>query len=62
MNRGVIKGKRAPFHCGLNQVWRFEYEDIVRCIRKRPWLVHIEWIEQSYFRTVAQKAYQSNPW
>lgn len=62
MSRGFIKGKRAPFSYGLNQVWRFEYEDIIRCIRKRPWLVQIERMERSYFRTIAQEEYQSNPW
>lgn len=62
MSRGFIKGKRAPFSYGLNRVWRFEYEDIVRCIRKRPWLVQIKRMEQSYFRTIALQEYQSNPW
>jgi len=62
MNRGFIKGKRAPFSYGLNRVWRFEYEDIIECIQKRPWLVQIERMEQSYFRTVAREEYQSNPW
>jgi len=62
MNRGFIKGTRAPFSYGLNRVWSFEYEAIIECIRKRPWLAHIKRMEQSYFRTVALEEYQSNPW
>lgn len=36
MERGFIKGKRAPFAYGKTLCWSFEYDDIVACLKERP--------------------------
>jgi hypothetical protein len=62
MNKGYIKGKRAPFGYGATLCWRFEYEDIIQCIKTRPWLCNLEKMEQSYFLTVVLQEYERDPW
>ena len=62
MNRGFIEGKRAPFCYGRNRVWNFQYEDIIQCIEKRPWLANLDRMEESYFRSIVLGEYRSNPW
>lgn len=62
MERGFIKGGKAPFCYGRNLVNRFEYEDIIKCLRKRPWLVEPGSMPQSYFRTLVRQAWDSDPW
>ena len=59
---GYIKGKRAPFSYGNHTVWFFDYEDIIECLRKRPWLVDLKKMETCYFRSIVQEAYDKNPW
>jgi len=62
MNRGFIKGERAPFCYGRNLVWNFQYEDIIQCIEKRPWLANLDRMEESYFRSIVLEERRSNPW
>ena len=62
MDRGFIKGKRAPFFYGNNRVWDFQEEDIIECIERRPWLAVLDRMEESYFRSIARREWQTNPW
>lgn len=62
MERGYIKGKRAPFSYGKTPCWSFEYEDIIACLQERPWLVDPKRMERSYFRTIVQAEYEKDPW
>jgi predicted site-specific integrase-resolvase len=62
MEKGYIKGKRAPFAYGKHLVWSFEYEDIEACLRERPWLVNIAKMERSYFKTIVKEEYEKDPW
>ncbi|MFH0808849.1 MAG: hypothetical protein V2A77_00020 [Pseudomonadota bacterium] len=50
------------FAYGKYRTWRFEYEDIEACLRKRPWLVDPKRMEQSYFRAIVRDAWQQDPW
>lgn len=59
---GYIKGKRAPFAYGATLCWSFEYEDIIRCLKKRPWPVNLAKMEMSYFRTIVKAEYERDPW
>ncbi len=62
LDRGYLKGERAPFSYGPNQVWHFEYEDIIKCLEQRPWLCRRERMPEGYFRSVVQKEWEKNPW
>lgn len=62
MEKGYIKGKRAPFAYGKTLCWSFEYEDIVACLLERPWLVNLHRMEPSYFRSIIQEEFVKNPW
>lgn len=61
-DRGFLKGQRAPFFYGKNQVWWFEYDDIVKCITERPWLCRRERMPEGYFRSIVNKEWTKNPW
>lgn len=61
-NKGYIKGKRAPFAYGKTFCWSFEYEDIIACLKKRPWLLNPSRMEQSYFRTIIREEFDKDPW
>lgn len=62
LDRGYLKGERAPFSYGPNQAWHFEYDDIIRCLKERPWLVRRERMPESYFRSIVQAEWEKNPW
>jgi len=62
LKRGYIRGKKSGIGAGKSLVWNFQYDDIVRCLRRRPWLVNRKKAEESYFRTIAQEQWDSNPW
>ena len=61
-NRGYLAGKPAPFRNGPNQVWFFDYDDIVDCLTKRPWLCRLKRMPQSYFRSIVQAEWDKDPW
>jgi len=61
-SKGFLKGERSPVHCGKTFMWGFLYEDIVKCLRRRPWLVEIKRMEESYFRSIVQEEWNKNPW
>jgi hypothetical protein len=62
MERGYLKGKHAPYRYGKSWVYHFEYEDILSCIRKRPWLVKPLSMPQSFFRSIARDKWDKDPW
>ena len=62
MERGYLKGKHASYRYGKNWVYHFEYEDIIECIRQRPWLVKPISMPVSYFRTIAREEQDADPW
>lgn len=59
---GFLKGKRAPFVNGANQVWWFEYEDILKALQLRPWLMDRKRMPPSVFRQVVETEWEKNPW
>jgi len=61
-NRGYLVGKPAPFRNGPNQVWFFDYDDIIECLRKRPWMCRLKRMPQSYFRSIVQAEWDKDPW
>ena len=60
--RGYLKGKLAPFKNGPNNVWFFDYDDIITCLQQRPWLCKLKKMPQSYFRSVVQREWEKDPW
>jgi hypothetical protein len=61
-DRGYLHGKLAPFVNGPNHVWHFEDEDIIECLRQRPYLCNPKRMPQSYFRSVVREEWDKNPW
>lgn len=60
--RGFLEGKRAPLFNGKNQVWFFEEEDILRCLKSYPWLVNRKRMPPGIFRQVVMKEWDRDPW
>ncbi len=50
------------FSYGKYRTWRFEYEDIVACLQRRPWLVDLKRMGQSYFRSMVREVWEKDPW
>jgi len=61
-NKGYLVGKRAPFCYGDYQVWWFEYEDLIKCLQDRPWLVDPKRMPESFFRPLVQEEWEKNRW
>lgn len=61
-DRGYLKGKLAPFRNGPNHVWFFDYDDIIECLQRRPWLCRLRRMPQSYFRSIVREEWEKNPW
>lgn len=62
LERGWLQGKRAPWRQGLNYVWLFTEEDIVECLRRRPWLTNLKTMPEHYFRSVVREEWERDPW
>lgn len=61
MSKGFIKGRKSPTRCGRNLMWHFDKEDIVACLKERPWLVDRQKL-QNGFRQVVEAEWKRNPW
>lgn len=62
VEKGFIQAKRSPVHCGKTLIWNFQYEDIVKCLRERPYLVDCRKMEPSMFRAIVKEEYARDPW
>ncbi|MBA7568522.1 hypothetical protein ES708_10251 [subsurface metagenome] len=62
VGRGWLTGKKALIRQGLYFLWLITEENIVECLRKRPWLVDFERMERSYFRSVVIEEWKRDPW
>ena len=61
-NRGYLKGQPAPFMNGPNNVWWFDYDDIIECLQRRPWLLDLKKMHQSFFRSIVRGEWEKDPW
>jgi len=61
-DRGYLAGKPAPFMNGHNKVWWFDYDDIIECLQKRPWLCRLKRMPPSYFRSIVKAEWDKDPW
>lgn len=61
-SKGWITGKRNSMRAGLSQVWHFSEGQVVRCLRRRPWLVDLQKMDEHYFRSVVKKEWERDPW
>lgn len=61
-NEGYIQGEKAPYAFGLNRVWIFTEEDVVRFLRTYPWLVDRTRMKEHYFRSIIRKEWDKDPW
>ena len=62
VERGWLKGKRAPMRQGPYPVWLFREGDIVKCLQQRPWLLELKGMPEHYFRSVVKREWESDPW
>jgi len=60
--KGWLKGERSGKSQSKQRLWRFTDYGIISCLKKRPWLVDLERMEQHYFRAVVQKEWEHDPW
>jgi len=47
--------RRGPKH-------HFTEEDVIKCLRQRPWLVDLKCMERHYFHSVVIREWQRDPW
>lgn len=62
MERGFIKGKRAPFCYGKNQVWSFQEKDILEFVRNYPYFLKEKRMEPGPWRQIVRDEYARDPW
>jgi hypothetical protein len=62
MPRGWIRGRKSPVRVGTRVMWVFSEEDVVHCLRARPYLVKISEMEEHYFRGIVQEEWEKDPW
>lgn len=61
--KGFIKGRKSTVRCGLNMMWLFSEQDIEDCLRKYPWLVKMEKVEdRNQFRRILKEEWERDPW
>jgi len=61
-DKGYLKGTRAPFKYGNNYVWFFDYDDIIECLQKRPWLCNLKRMPEGYFRSIVKTEWEKDRW
>lgn len=60
---GWLEGRRSKVHASRNWRWMFTEEQIVDCLRQRPWLCgHPSLMSESYFRSVVREEWDKDPW
>lgn len=57
-----LKGKHCPLSRRKHRMWMFLEEDIVECLRQRPWLVNLKKMEDHYFHAIVKEEWQRDPW
>lgn len=62
LEKGWLTGRRSPVRLGPYQVWQFEEQDVVDCLRKYPWLAHRERMPEHYFRSIVREEWRTDPW
>ncbi len=62
LQRGWIFGRQCSVGAGINKRWMFKYENILRCLKSRPWLCDLKDMPEGYFRTIVQAEYDKDPW
>lgn len=69
VREGWLKARRSAIHKGANQHWKFSYTGIVRCLRRRPWLVMLkptrQWLISDYshhFFYIVRAQWKRDPW
>lgn len=62
VDRGWLKGRRAPYYQGQNRFWIFTERCVIRLLKDRPWLIDMERIEEHYFRSLVKAEWERDPW
>ena len=62
VEKGWLKGKKSPICSGQFKFWCFDEEDIVECLRQRPWLVDFRQMLQHYFRSIVKDEWERDRW
>lgn len=62
VHKGWLPYKKGPMFQGPYQVWSFSEQDIIKCLKRRPWLVRRDRVRQYCFRAVVNEEWARNPW
>jgi hypothetical protein len=69
VEQGWLKARKGPTGGGrkgkgklLSRMWTFREVSIVKCLRRRPWLVDMATMPEHYFRSVVKREWQRDPW
>lgn len=62
VKKGWLPHNRAPMFVGLNQVWSFSEQNIIKLLRRRPYLATRENVKQFIFRKVIDEEWERDPW
>ncbi len=69
VEQGWLKARKGPTAGGrkgksrlLSRMWTFRENSIVKCLRRRPWLVDLATMPEHYFRSVVKREWQRDPW
>ncbi len=60
--KGWLKGKRAWWFQGGNQVWWFEDEDIESFCHRHPWLPNIDRMQSQQMKDIVLREKEQDPW
>lgn len=69
VKKGWLKARRSSIHIGPYQQWKFSETGVVKCLRKRPWLVMLQptrqWLISDYthhFFYIVRREWKRDPW
>lgn len=62
VKKGWLPYNKGPMFTGLNRVWSFSEQDIIKLLRRRPYLVTRENVKQFIFRKVIDEEWERDPW
>jgi len=57
-----IKARRSVVRAGEYRAWKFLDKNIEEFLRKKPWLLNLQKMQEHYFRTIVQEEYDKDPW
>jgi hypothetical protein len=62
IEKGLLKAKKSPTHCGVNLMWNIDDDSLAQMLKNHPWLAYLPDMPDSYYRRLVERQWQRDSW